>query len=162
MDCTGTIPTQHAQWRLMNNERWSNVVIEPRDIDPREWYRAFETLMASCWGTPEEAPVQDPVSPSSLYNLLAELGSDDEEDQGRWRSSMGGCSREARVKVRPPPNAVWDPSLLVERHEFICNLGVFFGFPFRYQRWHMGTLSYWGECMLLEDKPLVSPSAPVA
>lgn len=86
------------------------------------------------WGTPEEAPVQDPVSPSSLYNVLAELGSDDEEDQGRWRSSMGGCSREARVKVRPPPNAVWDPSLLVERHDFICNLGVFFGFPFRYQR----------------------------
>lgn len=79
-DCTGTTPSQYAQWRLVDNEQWSNLVIEPRDRDPLEWYDAFKALLASCSKIPEEPSVLDPYSHKSLDQVLTELGSDEEDD----------------------------------------------------------------------------------
>lgn len=79
-DYTGKTPLDYAQWRLMDNEQWSNLVIEPRDSDLLEWYDAFKALLASCSGKPEESFVRDSYPYSSLHEVLAELGSDEEEE----------------------------------------------------------------------------------
>lgn len=79
-DCTGRTPLDYAQWRLMDNEQWSNLVIEPRDSDLLEWYDAFKALLASCSGKPEESSIRDSYPHSSLHEVLAELASNDEED----------------------------------------------------------------------------------
>ena len=80
-DCTGRTPLDYAHWRLMDNEQWSNLVIEPRDQDVLEWYDAFKAVLARCSEKPEEPPVRDYYAHSSLHRVLAELGSDEEEDR---------------------------------------------------------------------------------
>lgn len=80
-DYTGRTPLEYAQWRLMDNEQWSNLVIEPRDSDPLEWYDAFKALLVSCSEQPEEPFVEDSYPHLSLDEVLAKLGSDEEEEE---------------------------------------------------------------------------------
>ena len=46
-DESGLMGIQYAQWRLLQNQEWSESVVEPPDPDPWEWYVAFRGLSAT-------------------------------------------------------------------------------------------------------------------
>ena len=46
-DVDGCTAMRFAQFRKLNNEKWSKFARKPRDRDPTEWYYAFEELLES-------------------------------------------------------------------------------------------------------------------
>ena len=93
-DSYGWTAVRLAQYRVVNNKKWSRKFCRPRDNDPTEWYGVFEKLLesiieaqASIAGPIDDEASEEEVAGSEVPRGLADENCVDDEDES-WEDAQ--------------------------------------------------------------------------
>ena len=95
-DGDGWTAMQYAQYRRLENKKWSREFVRPRDYDPTEWYGVFEELLesivdaqASIAGSIDDESSEEEMADSEHSCSLSDETCEENEDEDElWEDAQ--------------------------------------------------------------------------